>query len=195
VDRVVRGLILLLLGSQLGACTSFLAGRGDPDLAVLQRGVHRATIERQIGHPELIQRVEDGRYIALYMVKLGAPKNPDAYGESLTYIGAGAGAAIASDALDSALNNLASSSGRWTGKATNDLAGALIVGTTVWAIGEFTGTIRELSRLSKRRKHQLEVVYDARNKMLAHQLLPLAGGRLPANPALVLADDSVRRAR
>lgn len=184
-------MLLCLAGSFLGGCTSLLASRGDPDLSILRRGAGRADIEKEIGHPKVIQHVEEGRYIALYIVRLGAPRNPDAQGESLTNVGKGVGASIASGAFGRVVNSLAAT-GKWSGKTSRNAAAAAAVGLAVWGVSELAGTVRELSRLARRRKHQLEVVYDDRHRMLTHQLLPLAGGRLPENAALVLADRTAR---
>jgi len=89
------------------------------------------------------------------------------------------------------VNRLASN-GSWSG---SDAAAAAVVGVAVWGASEFAGTVRELARLSGRRRHQLEVVYDHRDRMLTHQLLPLAGGRLPDQPMLVHGKGIVRARR
>ncbi|MHC4941184.1 MAG: hypothetical protein ACYTHK_19790 [Planctomycetota bacterium] len=174
------GLALLLW--VLGGCTSLLAAQGDPDLSILRRGAYRAEIEDEMGKPKVIQPVEEGRYIAIYVIKLGAPKNVDAKGESLKYIGQGAGATIASGAFSKVVNSVAYSGG-WSSSATGNAAAAAAIGLTVWAAGELAGTVRELTRLARRRKHSLEVVYDHRGRMLSHQLTPMEGRRLPVTMA------------
>lgn len=186
-------MLLCLGGSLSGGCTSILAARGDPDLGVLRRGAHRAAIEREIGHPKVVQPLEEGRYVALYIVKLGALPNDEARGESLVNVGKGAGAVIASGAFGRAVNGLACT-GKWSRSTSNNAVAAAAIGLTVWGASELAGTVRELTRLARRRKHQIEIVYDDRGRMLSHQLLPLAGGRLPDHAELVLRDETARAA-
>ncbi|MEM8883157.1 MAG: hypothetical protein AAGD14_03725 [Planctomycetota bacterium] len=170
MGRLVVVVALALGGSLLTGCTSFLAMQGDPDLTVLRRGAQRAEIEREMGKADDVRGLEEGRYIALYVIKLGAPKNTAARGESLTNLGAGFGATIASGAFARATSSLAA--GEWASAGSAGTAAAAI-GLTVWAAGELVGTVRELNRLAQRRKHQLEVVYDRRNRMLTHEIIPL----------------------
>ena len=85
--------------------------QGDPDLSILRRGAHRAEIEDEMGKPKVIQPIEEGRYVALYVIKLGAPKNVDAKGESLQYVGRGVGATVASGAFSKVVNSIAYSGG------------------------------------------------------------------------------------
>ena len=165
----------LLLGCFfLGGCTSFLAAQGDPDLEVLYPGAGRRRIEREMGKPKSVQHLGDGRYVALYVIKLGAPKNKAGKRDSIKNVGKGMGATIASGAFSRVVNTLASGGG-WSSGVTGNATAAAAIGLTVWAAGELAGTVRELTRLSRRRKHQLEIVFDEHNELLSHQLIPLNG--------------------
>ena len=178
MGRIGLGLLLCVLGG----CTSLLAAQGDPDLTILRRGAHRGEIEDEMGKPKAVQPIEEGRYVALYVIKLGAPKNVDGKGESLKHVGQGLGATVASGAFSKVVNSVASSGG-WSSGATGNATAAAAIGLTIWAAGELAGTVRELTRLARRRKHQLEVVYAHRGRMLSHQLVPMEGRKLPAQPA------------
>jgi len=171
----------------LTGCSSLLARQGDPDLDVLYRGAQRTIVEKEMGRAKEIIPLEAGRYIAVYRIKLGAPVNPDGKGESLQNVGKGTSAALVSGAFSAALNSAATSG--WSSATQANGAAALAVGLTVWGISEFAGTVRELSRLAKARKHRLEVVYDDRNRMLTHQLTPLARGGGQSQNARKLATE------
>ena len=191
MDRVRKQLLLfcavVLCAPLLTGCSSILARQGDPDLEVLYRGAQRTIVEKEMGRAKEIIPLEAGRYIAVYRIKLGAPVNPDGKGESLQNVGKGTSAALVSGAFSAALNSAATSG--WSSATQANGAAALAVGLTVWGISEFAGTVRELSRLAKARKHRLEVVYDDRNRMLTHQLTPLARGGGQSQNARKLATE------
>jgi len=187
VGRLRHFVLLICAASLLGGCTSLLARKGDPDLEVLFRGAHRPTVEKEMGRAKEIIPLEEGRYIAVYRIKLGAPVNLDGKGKSLVNVGKGASATLLSGALSKALNSAAKSG--WSSATKANGAAALAVGLAVWGISEFAGTMRELNRLSKGRKHRLEVVYDERGRMLAHQLTPLARGGGSSQNARKLASE------
>ena len=174
MGQVRRLLLLLCTAPFLVGCTSLLARQGDPDLDVLYRGASRVVVEKEMGHPKEIIPLEAGRYIAVYRIKLGAPRETDGNGESLQNVGKGTAAAVYSGAFSAALNSAIATG--WSSSTRSNGATALAVGLAVWGVSEFAGTVRELGRLSKARKHRLEVVFDDRNRMLTHQITPLATG-------------------
>ena len=165
--RLLVVVALLGAGSMLGGCTSLLAKIGDPDMTILKRGALRDRIDHEMGKPDETWGLEEGRYIAVYDIKLGAPKNVNAVGESATNFGKGLGASIAAGLLEKSVSAIGNSS---TAPAA---AGAALVGLTIWGVHELSGTIREISRISQRKKHRLEIVYDDRNRMLTHEVVLL----------------------
>jgi len=171
--RATLLLLTLIASPLLGGCTSLLARQGDPDMTVLHRGQNRSHVESEMGRAREVIPLEKGRYMVVYRIKLGAPLNTKR-GQSAVSVGKGISATLASGAFSAMLNS-ASRSGLSSGAAANGAA-ALAVGLTVWGISELTGTVRELTRLSKRKKHRLEVVYDDRNRMLTHQVIALERG-------------------
>ena len=187
MGRVRRLFLLLCAAPLLVGCTSLLARQGDPDLDVLCRGASRVVVEREVGHPKEIIPLEAGRYIAVYRIKLGAPRDTDAKGESLENVGKGTSAAVLSGAFSAAVSSAIASG--WSNTTQSNGMGALAVGLAVWGVSEFTGSVRELSRLSKARKHRLEVVFDDRNRMLTHQILPMATGGGSSDRARKLATE------
>ena len=187
MGRIRRLLLLLCTAPLLVGCTSLLAGQGDPDLDVLYRGASRVVVEKEMGHPKEIIPLEAGRYIAVYRIKLGAPRETDGQGESLQNVGKGTSAAVLSGAFGAAVNSAMSSG--WSSATQSNGAAALAVGLAVWGVSEFAGTVRELSRLSKARKHRLEVVFDDRNRMLTHQIIPIQTGGGSSDNARKLATE------
>jgi hypothetical protein len=187
VRGIGKTLLLLCAASLLGGCTSLLANCGDPDLDVLHRGATRAVIEKEMGHPKETIPLEDGRYLAVYRIKLGAPVQTAGEGESLQNIGKGAGATLASGAFAATVNSTLSSG--WSSTSQSNGAAALAVGVTVWGVSEFVGTVRELSRLGRARKHRLEVVFDDRNRLLSHLITPLQTGGGSSDRARKLATE------
>lgn len=167
MGRVAVVAVLLCGGSLFGGCTSLLSKIGDPDMTILRRGATRDRIDDEMGKPDETWDLEEGRYIAVYDIKLGAPRNLDAKGESATYLGKGLGASIAAGLLERSIIAIGSP------EAAPAAAGAALVGLTIWGVHEMSGTIREISRISRRKKHRLEVVFDDRHRMLTHEVVLL----------------------
>ena len=187
MGRVWQLLFLLCAAPLLGGCTSILARQGDPDLDVLYRGASRTVVEKEMGRAKETIPLEAGRYIAVYRIKLGAPVESAGEGKSLQSIGKGTSAALVSGAFSAALSSAASTG--WSTATRANSSAALAIGLAVWGMSEFAGTVRELSRLSKARKHRLEVVYDDRNRMLTHQIIPLQSGGGSSQNARKLASE------
>ena len=171
----------------LVGCTSLLASRGDPDLDVLYRGASRTVVEKEMGRAKEIIPLEEGRYIAVYRIKLGAPVDWRRQGQEPRKRRQGNVGCVLSGAFSAAVNSAMTSG--WSSSTRSNGAAALAVGLTVWGISELTGTVRELRRLSKARKHRLEVVFDDRNRMLTHQIIPLETGGGSSDRARKLASD------
>ncbi len=167
IGRVGAIVALLCAGSLFGGCTSLLAKVGDPDMSILKRGAPRDRIDSEMGNPDDFIELEEGRYIAVYDIKLGAPKNGNAVGESATNFGKGLGASIAAGLLEKSVSAIGNSN------AAPAAAAAVLVGLTIWGVNELSGTLRELTRISHRKKHRLEIVYDDRHRMLTHEVVLL----------------------
>ena len=186
--RVIALLLTLLASPLLVGCTSILARQGDPDMEVLHRGAQRSSVESEMGRAREVIPLEKGRYMVVYRIKLGAPVNVKR-GQSAENLGKGVSASLATGAFNALLNSAVSSG--WSSATRSNGAAALAVGLTVWGVSELAGTVRELTRLSKRKKHRLEVVYDDRNRMLSHHVIPLErGGGGDSQAARELANEA-----
>ncbi|MHC4954802.1 MAG: hypothetical protein ACYTGZ_13030 [Planctomycetota bacterium] len=174
IRRAAFALVLLFAGSILGGCSSLLAMKGDPNMDVVLPGNKRERVEHEMGKADEVMPLADGNYVAVYEIKLGAPADKKGKGSSARAVGKGATATVASGAFGAAINSLASSG--FSRSTQVNGAAALAVGLTVWGISELEGTIKQIHRLAKRRKHRLEVVYDQYNRVLSHTVIPLDSG-------------------